>query len=152
MKKVYLWKDITSWVQFEFGIIIMTSEKIIDFGIKNGFNFAQNKPLNTLTLNRADGINVELYFPDEKELSKMDDGTNINWEYKLIDNKTGTELYKEWIDIYSGTAKEKIERVKGEVFEFMNKILTHKITVNEKFTFSMFGLKFLKYKELVFIK
>ena len=128
----------------------MKSAEILDFGIKNGFNFDKNKPLNTLTLNRADGIKVELYFPDEKLLSGMDDGTNINWEYKLIDNKTGTELYKAWIDIYSGTAEEKIESVKGEVFEFMNKILTHKIDIKEKSTFSIFGLKFLKYKELVF--
>lgn len=128
----------------------MTFTEILDYGIKNGFYFEKNKPFNSLTLNRIDGINVEIYFPDEKELVEMDDETNINWEYKLIDNITGTELYKDWIDIYGGTAKEKIERVNGEVFEFMNKILIQKIDVKEKSTFSLFGLKFLKYKELVF--
>jgi hypothetical protein len=128
----------------------MTFTEIVDLGVKNGFIVNKEKNYPFLILNRKDGIKVQLSFPGENIISDLEEGVNINWEYKLFDTKTGVELYKDWLDIYGGTAEEKIIRVKNEVIEFINKISTTEIRIKEKFTFSFLGFKFLKYKELEF--
>tara|TARA_R110002126_G_scaffold290629_2_gene448054 strand:+ start:5853 stop:6278 length:426 start_codon:yes stop_codon:yes gene_type:complete len=128
----------------------MTFTEIVDLGVKNGFIINKEKKYPFLTLNRKDGIKVELSFPGENVVSDLGEGVNINWEYKLFDTKTGVELYKDWLDIYGGTAQDKIMRIKNEVIEFINKISTSEIRIKEKFAFSFFGFKFLKYKELEF--
>lgn len=128
----------------------MTFTEIVDLGVKNGFIVNKEKNYPFLILNRKDGIKVELSFPGENVVSDLGEGVNINWEYKLFDTKTGVELYKDWLDIYGGTAEEKIIRLKIEVIEFINKISKSEIRIKEEFAFSFFGFKFLKYKELEF--
>lgn len=128
----------------------MTFTEIVDLGVKNGFIVNKEKNYPFLILNRKDGIKVELSFPGENVVSDVGEGVNINWEYKLFDTKTGVELYKDWLDIYGGTAEEKIIRLKIEVIEFINRISKSEIRIKEEFAFSFFGFKFLKYKELEF--
>lgn len=128
----------------------MTFTEIVDLGVKNGFIVNKEKNYPFLILNRKDGIKVELSFPGENVVSDLGEGVNINWEYKLFDTKTGVELYKDWLDIYGGTAEEKIIRLKIEVIEFINRISKSEIRIKEEFAFSFFGFKFLKYKELEF--
>lgn len=128
----------------------MTFIEIVDIGVNNGFIRDNEKKHHFLTLNRKDGIKVELSFPYENQVSDLEKGVNLNWEYKLFDTKTGVELFKDWIDIYGGTAENKIIRIKNEVLEFINKISTHEIRIKEKFVISFLGLKFLKHQELQF--
>ncbi len=129
---------------------MMTFSEIVDFGIKNGFSVNEKEGCNFITLERKDGIKVELTFPEDKLSSTLKDGVNIDWEYRLLDNKTNLELFKDWIDIYKGTAEEKIIDTKNQVLEFIKKITTLEIRIEEKSVFSIFGLKFFKYKVLLF--
>ena len=128
----------------------MTFSDIVDFGIKNGFSVNKKEGCNFISLVRKDGIKVELTFPEDKLSSTLNEGVNIDWEYRLLDNKTNQELFKDWIDIYRGTPEEKINDVKNQILEFINKITTLEIRIEEKFVFSIFGLKIFKYKVLLF--
>lgn len=127
----------------------MTFSEIVDLGIENGFIVNKKNGYNFLTIERKDGIRVELSFPDDNLLSILKEGENISWEYRLID-KNGMELFKDWLDIYRGTAKDKILDIKNQVLGFINKIATLEIRIEEKFVFSILGLKFLKYRVLQF--
>ncbi len=129
---------------------MMTFSEIVDFGIKKGFSVIEKEGWNFISLERKDGIKVELTFSEDKLSSTLKEGVNIDWEYRLVDNKTNQELFKDWIDIYKGTAEEKIIDVKNQVLEFIEKITTLEIRIEKKFVFSIFGLKFLKYKALLF--
>lgn len=128
----------------------MTFKEIMDLGIKSGFIVDEKIGYNFLTLKRKDGIRVELIFPDDTLISTLKEGVNINWEYRLIDEKNDKVFYKDWLDIYGGTAKDKIRDVKDQVLEFMNKIASLELQVEEKSVFTLFGLKLLKYKVLQF--
>lgn len=129
---------------------MITFSEIVDFGIKNGFSVSEKEGCNFISLERKDGIKVELTFPENKLSSTLNEGVNIDWEYRLLDNKTNQELFKDWIDIYRGTSEEKIIDVKNQVMEFINKIATLEIRIEEKFSFSILGLKFFKHKVLLF--
>lgn len=127
---------------------MQTFSEIVELGIKNGFIVDKKNGRNFLTLGRKDGVKVELSFPDDNLSSILKEGENISWEYRLIDKKTGIELFKDWLDIYRGTAQDKIFDVKNQVIEFINKIATLDIRIEEKFAFSIFGLKLARCKFL----
>ena len=127
-----------------------TFGEIVDFGIKNGFTEDKKRGYNFLTLLKKNGVKVELSFPDDSLPSVLEEGVNINWEFRVIDEKTDKELFTDWIDIYGETAEEKILDLKNQVLEFINKIATLEIRIEEEFVFSIFGIKFLKYKVLQF--
>lgn len=129
---------------------MMTFSEIVDFGINNGFSVIEKEGCNFISLERNDGIKVELTFPADKLSTTLKEDVKIDWEYRLVDNKTNQELFKDWIDIYKGTAEEKIIDVKNQVMEFISKITTLELRIEEKFVFSIFGLKFFKYKALLF--
>lgn len=129
----------------------MTFNQIVEIAEGRGFKVQFLEHSFHLEYDRKDGIGVELCFPTEKSLIDLKEGVNIDWEYKLIDNKTELELYKDRIDIYRGAPEEKMNSLKNELLDFIDKIVTKKIIVEEKSIITVFGYKFLKYNEMVFV-
>lgn len=130
----------------------MTFKKIIDISITKGFEIIDHPYCNILKYKRKDDIQVEIIFPTDELYETLTENVNIDWEYKLIDDKTKQIIYKDWFDIYGGTAKDKILDCQEQVLEFINNISTKEIRIKEKSVFPIFGIKLLKFKSLQFKK
>lgn len=102
-----------------------------------------------MTFETNDSLNIEISFPNDTIDEDLGDNVNIDWDYR-IKNKENVEIHREWFDYYSGNAKTKIENMQSDIFIYINNFANSKFKIIQRSALSLFGVKFFKYKELIF--
>jgi hypothetical protein len=128
-----------------------TFKEIVDEALNNGYKANIEEKFYELILKRKDGIIVEVSFSDDEFLSSLKDGTNISWEFKLMDEKTGKVLYKDWREHYGNGINILIKEMREDVRRLLHDLRICKIIILNKSAFKIFGINILKYKELKLI-
>jgi hypothetical protein len=128
----------------------ITFSEIIKIAEKNGFIFNSNLDFNQLIYQRKDDIKVEISFPDDNLLSKLDEKISPLWGFKLINILTDELIFESLYDIWWGTPTEKINFIKTEIIDFIDKISNYEIRIELVYRYKILGFRFLKNKELQF--
>lgn len=128
----------------------MTFSDIVNIAIELGF-VNENKPnYYSLKLNKKDNI-VELTFPDDSLTPIKLDTASCSWKIRVMSKKDGDLIYEDWSEFYEGTGEEKLSDMKEDVLEFVHKFSAQEFQIVKKSVFSIFGLQFMRHKELEFL-
>lgn len=94
---------------------------------------------------------IEISFPNDTINQDLEDYINIDWDYS-IRNDQKIEIHKENFEYYKGNAATKIKEMQNDISEYLNNFAHLKFNIIEQSVFSIFGIRFLRYKQLVFEK
>ncbi|SCY20581.1 hypothetical protein [Flavobacterium caeni] len=123
---------------------------LFEHAIKLGFKtIPVEEQYYKMTFETNDSLNIEISFPNDTIDEDLGDNVNIDWDYR-IKNKENVEIHREWFDYYSGNAKTKIENMQSDIFIYINNFANSKFKIIQRSALSLFGVKFFKYKELIF--
>jgi hypothetical protein len=128
----------------------MTFSDLVKHATTLGYKSNQQENRHKLTFESNGSIKIEVLFPNDNMEGFLDDSVNIDWEYYIVNEINGEKTHSEWFDYYQGTTEKKLGDMKQDILEYINNFANQKFNIVEKSVFSLFGKKFLKYKELVF--
>ncbi|MFV8362486.1 hypothetical protein ACNQGO_03760 [Flavobacterium sp. ZT3P35] len=125
---------------------------LFEIAVKLGFKAIPVKDeYYKIAFKSSNSLNIEISFPNDTINEESEDSINIDWGYS-IRNDHNIEIHNEWFDYYKGNSKTKIEDMQNDISEYLNNFANSKFSIIEKSVFSIFGIRFLKYKKLVFEK
>ena len=128
----------------------MTFNDLVKYAVKMNYRIESQKDYNELILEINDLIKIIMIFPNDEVEKNLGDHVNINWEYTVINKENQKKIHSDWLDYYGGTPETKLQDMKNDILEYINNFALRKFEIVEKSVFSLFGKKFLRYKELIF--
>ncbi|UFK97831.1 hypothetical protein [Kaistella faecalis] len=128
----------------------MTFKNLVNHAIELKYKVVPQENFSKVILEINNAIEIELSFPDDNIEFFLNDSVNIDWEYSIVNKLNGEKIHSEWFDYYKGTTEIKLQDMKKDIWEFMDNFAKKKFRIVEKSVFSLFGRKFLKFKELEF--